>query len=85
MNSYRYFHNSECQYYPCHPNANDDNFSCLFCYCPLYWLSVNRELECGGDFNILPNGIKDCSNCLVPHEDYDYILKKLMDYMSKKE
>lgn len=33
-NSYRFFFNRECQYYPCHEGIEEMN--CLFCYCPLY-------------------------------------------------
>ena len=33
-NSYRFFSNRECQYYPCHEGIEEMN--CLFCYCPLY-------------------------------------------------
>ncbi len=33
-NSYRFFENKECQYYPCHKGI--ENMNCLFCYCPLY-------------------------------------------------
>lgn len=36
---------------------------CLFCYCPLY------HTDCGGDYEILDNGIKDCSGCRRPHEE----------------
>ena len=39
--SYRYFKNRACQYYPCHKGIEELN--CLFCYCPLYTLSV-REI-----------------------------------------
>jgi len=72
--SYKYFSNKKCEYYPCHPNADDDNFNCLFCYCPLY-----RMDDCGGSYCYLDNGIKDCSMCKLPHEDYDYIIKRLME------
>lgn len=34
--SYRYFENRACQYYPCHKGIEELN--CLFCYCPLYTL-----------------------------------------------
>lgn len=44
----------------CH--AIDGDIYCMFCYCPRYY-----EEECGGDYVILPNGIKDCSNCTIPH------------------
>ena len=73
-NSYKYFSNKSCQYYPCHNIKNSDEFNCLFCYCPLY-----RIEDCGGNYTILKNGIKDCSNCMIPHSanGYNYIISKL--------
>ena len=44
----------------CH-HVKDDIY-CMFCYCPLY-----DEFDCGGDYIILDNGVKDCSNCIRPH------------------
>lgn len=73
--SYKYFQNSECEFFPCH-NINDkNNFNCLFCYCPLYSFD-----ECNGDYIILDNGIKDCSNCLIPHQHYDLIVTRLIEH-----
>ena len=46
MAHYDFFQNKECEYYPCHPGANPETFSCLFCYCPLYALGD----RCGGNF-----------------------------------
>jgi len=71
-NSYRFFENKECQYYPCHEGIEEMN--CLFCYCPLYALGE----KCGGNFKYIEGGIKDCSNCLIPHspKGYDYIISK---------
>ncbi|MBQ7106507.1 MAG: metal-binding protein [Clostridia bacterium] len=68
--SCRFFENKKCEYYPCHKGVQ--KFNCLFCYCPLYLT------DCGGNFTIT-NGVKDCSNCIVPHkaENYDYIINKL--------
>ena len=68
---YAFFSNRDCEYFPCHPRADPDNFNCLFCYCPLYLLGE----ECGGNFRWLENGVKDCSDCLFPHrrENYDVI------------
>ena len=73
-NCHSFFANKDCEYYPCHENANE-NFNCLFCYCPLYAMGD----KCGGYFKILPNGIKDCSDCTIPHSEkgYDYIMEKL--------
>lgn len=75
MANYQYFCNKECEYYPCHPIAEGEDFNCLFCFCPLYGLGE----ACGGDFTILPNGVKDCTGCLYPHqkEHYAEIMQKL--------
>jgi len=72
--SYRFFQNKECEYFPCHKinEKHKDDFSCLFCYCPLHHLK-----DCGGDFVLLENGCKDCTNCLLPHFHYDYVVQKL--------
>jgi len=37
-------------------------------------------IECGGDFVILDNGVKDCSNCNKPHDPLfveEYLKSKL--------
>ena len=75
-NCHRFFANKDCEYYPCHKKSDND-FNCLFCFCPLYSMGD----KCGGNFKILPNGIKDCSDCTIPHSEkgYDYIIKKLRE------
>lgn len=65
---YSFFTHRDCEYFPCHPDADPDNFNCLFCYCPLYLLGD----KCGGNFVFLPNGCKDCSACLYPHLRENY-------------
>ena len=35
---YSYFSHKKCEFFPCHKNADPDDFNCLFCYCPLYAL-----------------------------------------------
>ena len=72
---YAYFQNRECEYFPCHKGANPENFSYLFCYCPLYALGD----KCGGNFTYTKEGIKDCSGCLIPHrrENYERIMEKM--------
>ena len=60
----------------CHKGVREEEFNCLFCYCPLY-----RHPNCRGSF-VLRDGIKDCSYCLLPHnglESYAYIQAKLME------
>lgn len=76
-NSYRYFENKECQYFPCH--KKDGDFNCMFCYCPMYRLE-----KCPGTpsyIDIKGKTIKDCSNCTFPHEpeNYDAIMEKLKE------
>jgi len=85
MEHYKFCQNRECEYFPCHKGLNEDAFNCLFCYCPLYALGD----QCGGNYAYLENGIKDCSNCLVPHrrENYDRIMEKMgavMELAKKK-
>ncbi|WP_291325093.1 cysteine-rich small domain-containing protein [Desulfovibrio sp. UCD-KL4C] len=78
-NSFRFFRNHQCRYFPCHEVENNLEFNCLFCFCPLYHLE-----KCGGTYEI-KNGIKWCSDCTLPHrpERYDYIIGKLKRNKSK--
>ena len=75
MEYYKFNQNRQCEFFPCHGGVKEDDFSCLFCYCPLYALGD----RCGGNFTYLENGIKDCSKCLIPHrrENYDKIMEKM--------
>jgi Zn-finger protein len=75
MEHYQFCQNRECEFFPCHKGIKDEDFNCLFCYCPLYALGD----KCGGSFTYLEDGIKDCSNCLLPHrrENYDRIMEKM--------
>ena len=74
MANYKHFTNTDCEYYPCHKTSGDTELNCLFCYCPLYALSD----KCGGNFVFLPDGTKDCSQCLLPHTEggYEYVMTK---------
>ena len=71
---YSFFQHRECEFFPCHKTDHPENFNCLFCYCPLYTLGS----DCGGNCAWLPNGVKDCSGCLVPHGrgSYPYVVSK---------
>lgn len=75
MANYQQFTNKDCEFFPCHKGADAENFNCLFCYCPLYVLGE----QCGGNFRILENGIKDCSDCIFPHqcENYGAVIERL--------
>lgn len=77
-NSYRFFQNRECEFFPCHEVQDEDTFNCLFCYCPLY-----LDDNCIGSPEYIITGrgqrIKDCSSCLVVHspEMYDKVIAHL--------
>ena len=72
---YTGFTNRACEYFPCHSGVPEKDFNCLFCYCPLYALGR----DCGGAYQYTPDGIKDCSGCVVPHraENYGEIMDRL--------
>ncbi len=36
--NYSFFQHRKCEYFPCHPIGDENDFNCLFCYCPLYAL-----------------------------------------------
>ncbi|MDR1702378.1 MAG: cysteine-rich small domain-containing protein [Sporomusaceae bacterium] len=74
-NSHKFFSNDACAYFPCHQNLDRENFNCLFCFCPLYSLGD----KCGGHFTYNAKGVKNCTNCVLPHqaEYYDTIIAKL--------
>jgi len=79
--AFAFFCNKECEMFPCHTVDNEDDYNCLFCYCPLYML----DDKCEGDFSYLESGIKDCSRCIVPHkkENYGLITEKFADILKK--
>ncbi len=68
-----FFLNKECEYYPCH-ELNEESFSCLFCYCPLYDMP-----DCGGDYTMTEKGAKNCRNCSFVHDraNYPKVIKRL--------
>ncbi|MGI6070531.1 MAG: cysteine-rich small domain-containing protein [Blautia sp.] len=76
---YSFFCHKKCEFFPCHEQVDPENFNCLFCYCPLYALGE----KCGGNFKYTEKGIKDCSQCPLPHkrENYGYIIGKYEEIM----
>ena len=78
-NNFAYFKNTACEYFPCH-KTEGEAFNCLFCYA--------LGDACGGNFVYIEDGIKDCSNCLIPHSEngYSYITSKFSEIseMAKK-
>lgn len=76
--SYKFFRNDNCEFFPCHNVRNVDDFNCLVCFCPLYHMD-----KCGGEYTILDNGIKDCTQCSLPHYNYNYIIRMLVNEESR--
>lgn len=84
--NYKFVQNTKCEYFPCHKVKNENEFNCLFCFCPLYMLGD----KCGGNFSYTENGIKNCSECTLPHSKngYDHVMSKMglvMERGRKKE
>ena len=69
--SFRFSQDKDCEFFPCHKTNKPHILNCRFCFCPLYYFE-----DCGGNFSYY-RGLKDCSQCLIPHEDYDYIINKI--------
>ena len=67
-NSYKFFENKDCKYYPCHKGLKELN--CLFCYCPLFH---ERKISA------LCQIMEKCENCSFPHraKNYQKIMKML--------
>lgn len=67
-NSYRFFENRQCGFFPCHRLEGD--FNCLFCYCPMYPYE-----DCPGTgVYAEKNGrrVKICTDCVFPHKPENY-------------
>lgn len=76
-NSYRFFENKDCKYYPCHQGIREMN--CLFCYCPMYHME-----HCPGNPTFSEyhgKTIKVCTACTFPHQadHYDRIMEILRE------
>lgn len=72
--NYKFVQNRKCEYFPCHEGVKEEDFNCLFCFCPLYLLKE----ECGGMFQY-KKSVKDCSDCTLPHgkNSHAYVMTKM--------
>ncbi|MBQ0059519.1 MAG: metal-binding protein [Lachnospiraceae bacterium] len=85
----RFFSNRSCPYFPCLKGVKEEEFNCLFCYCPLYVLGK----DCGGRFVYNSKGRKVCTDCPIPHikKNHDYVVSRYneiverMDRLDKKQ
>lgn len=77
---FRFFQNRQCEYFPCHEGVPEEDFNCLFCYCPLYALGK----RCGGACYYTQSGVKSCQGCAFPHrrESYDRVLARYGEIMA---
>lgn len=82
MENHKFYQNKGCKFFPCHDDVEEKNFNCLFCFCPLYFYD-----DCGGNYELMENDHKDCSNCTIPHSrnGYEYIINKISEIMEKNE
>lgn len=83
---YAFFQNKECEFFPCHKGIKEEDFNCLFCYCPLYMLGKN----CGGNYEYTESGMKNCEKCIRPHVrgNYGSIVEeytRICEYMKDNE
>lgn len=76
--SHRFFQNKSCEFFPCHSDIPEKEFSCLMCYCPLYLVPDCIGVQEGKGI-YLSNGVKDCSDCSIPHDrkNYDLMMSEL--------
>ena len=74
---YAFFQNRECECFPCHASVKEEDFNCLFCYCPLYALGD----KCRGNYRYTEGGVKECSQCHFPHcrESYGAIMDRFQE------
>ena len=77
---YKFFQNKKCEYFPCHKGIPEEDFNCLFCYCPLYTLGKS----CGGNCEFLENGVKSCMKCGFPHQrsNYDKVISRFQEIIA---
>ena len=81
---YKFFQNRQCEYFPCHKGVPEEDFNCLFCFCPLYALGKS----CGGNCRYTEEGCKDCSKCTFPHQrrNYEAVVERyeeIMDFVKQ--
>ncbi len=77
-NSFKYFENRDCKYYPCH--KGNEHINCMFCYCPLYHME-----NCPGTYKIIEKDsgpVKSCIDCRFPHEPDNF--EKIIKIMKTK-
>lgn len=76
MGSSAFFQNKDCEFWgKCHSGIDEEDFSCLFCYCPWFW-------DCG----IKDDGMS-CPDCIFPHQRdmYPYVMEGLKSMYERRK
>ena len=73
--NFKFNQNKKCEYFPCHKVKDDEQFNCLFCFCPLFWIP-----DCGGN-PTWRGKVKDCTGCTKPHMPggYEHVIARLKE------
>lgn len=75
-NSYKFFANRSCKFFPCHKGLYDLN--CIWCYCPIFQYRETNAIcqVCG-----------PCEQCTFPHrpKNYDKMIKMLKHYQMEEQ
>lgn len=77
---HQFFQNRQCRFFPCHEGIAEEEFNCLFCYCPLYALGK----KCGGNCRYNEKENKVCTECTFPHrrENYEKVISRYAEIMA---
>ena len=86
MEHYKFFQNRDCEYWRCHNSVPEEEFNCLFCYCPLLTQKACIGIR-NGNAKYLINGWKDCSNCDFPHkvENYSSMIDEIKSFHKERK
>ena len=83
--SFKGFSHLNCEFFPCHTGVEnpEQNFNCLFCYCPLAWL------QCPGPYEVFTdssgNKRKDCTACKLNHDGIERSWKFIQRWVERPE
>ena len=80
QNSYCYFKNEKCKYFPCHKVEKETDFNCLFCYCPL-----NQYEDCPGNPHFIVKAERKLKTArIVPSRTSRKTMKRLCGFCRRR-
>ena len=76
---YSYFSHKKCEFFPCHKNADPDDFKLSVLLLPAICLGE----KCGGNFRYTERELKTAQNCMLPHKrkNYGYVTGKYQELL----